>query len=259
MALLHLLVPVCAQAAGSALARGVVRTSEKVESMAGGWRFATPLIVAGTNLIQSTLGEDDFKTEDLTNREFLTGLGADFALVGLTRMVVRSLPIPALAKVALMTSAGFLGWEIGTGNLSRTDWALLATEVGAATALQVGLPILLAAAGLSLAPIAITALTIGGTLAVGALFDHLRKKMRSQGGDGPGGEVEGERTPPADQRETLQGGAYGDYQGPALRSHSEGEGETSYSTRIDGGTSQQEETGIPNFGGLVGGGTFSTP
>lgn len=187
LALVHLLSPLAVAAPTSGFARGVVRASEKVEDMAGGWQFATPLIVAGTNLIQSTLGDDEhFDHEELTNRDFLMGLGTDFLAVGLTRMAVTALPLPPVARIAAITTAGFLGWEVGSGNLKEADWAKLGVEIAASTALQVGLPVLAAAAGLALGPIALTGLTIAGTLAAGALFDHFRDKWRKRKGDGGG-------------------------------------------------------------------------
>lgn len=183
---LQLLASVAVAAPGRGLARGLVRASEKVESMAGGWALATPMIVAGTNLIQEALGGEDYQNQTVGTKDLLMGMGTDMALVGLTKLAVRTLPLPPLAKAALITTAGFMGWEIGTGNLSKTDWALLGAEIATATALQVGLPILAAAAGIALGPIALTALTIGGTLAVGAFFDHLRKKAKERQGSGSG-------------------------------------------------------------------------
>ncbi len=178
-ALLHLAAPAARLLAEGGSAPAWAETARKVGENAGGWALATPFLVAGSQLALQAAGEDRLEVEDLVNRKVVGGLIGDFVTVGIVAHLVPLLPLgPVLGQAALM-AAGFVGWEIGSGNLANADWAAIGVQVATATALKVTL----AAMGLSGFPVA--ALTIAGTLTVALLLQHLREGMEADAEDRP--------------------------------------------------------------------------
>lgn len=172
-------------AASPALAAdGWVGFTEKVEANAGGWNAATPLIVGGVAIAQDLAGHRDFEADRLLNRRFLGGMAGDVGLLVATRFALMHLPLPGPAKILAMTAAGFLGWEAGTSGFQDTDWVKTGAEIAAATLVQIGLPILLASAGLAAPGIVVMAAAIGASLGAALLVDWLRRGGLSGGGDG---------------------------------------------------------------------------
>lgn len=171
---LQLLLPVATAYADHPGQRTVSTIGRGIEHKAGGWGIATPLMIAAVALYQEATDERDLEAKRLANRTVLGGLAGDFLMVAGARALVPMLPIPPVMKTALVISAGFLGWEVGSGNLAETDWVGLGAQIATATLLQTTLTAGAAAIGLSLGPVGLTALTIAGTIGVGMLVDKLR-------------------------------------------------------------------------------------
>ena len=155
--------------------------SENIESRAGGWNVATPALIAGSELYQGWRGEGDgLQVDDIANRRVLGGLAGDVGALGAVWLAARFVPLPPVAKITLMTAAGFLGWEFASGDHRRTDWVELGAQIAAASAVQFALPVLLAAVGVSIGPIALMAVGIAAAVGTGMLVSWLRSRGKDE-------------------------------------------------------------------------------
>lgn len=154
-----------------------VVVSENIEQRAGGWNLATPILIAGSELYQGARGEGDgLQVDDLANRRVVGGLAGDAGALGAAALAARFLPMPPVARVALMTAAGFLGWEFGSGDSQHTDWVELGAQIAAASAVQFLLPIALASAGIAIGPVALMAAGVAAAVGTGMLVSWLRNR-----------------------------------------------------------------------------------
>ncbi len=121
-------------------------------------------------LLQKHGGEEGIQLQDLADRELLGGLGGNLAAIAILGQLVPLLPIAPAFRETVTIAGGFLGWELGSGNLKNTDWLVVGTEIGVAS----GLRIALLAAGLSPGGIPMLLLTMEGATLAG----HLVKRIR---------------------------------------------------------------------------------
>ncbi len=149
---------------------------DTVRMNAGGWGLATPMIIGGIGIYQHLRHKDSFEKEDILNREVLGGLTGDFLTVAAFSAIAPALPVAPLLRSFFVMFGGFLGWEIGSGNLKNTDWAGILAQAGAATLVKQGLMTMMATGGLSLGPVAVTALSIGSAMAVAILLEKFRDR-----------------------------------------------------------------------------------
>lgn len=154
--------------------------ADKIHGKAGGWGIWTPIMVAGVGIYNHVSGEEDLDSDHFLNRELVGGLIGDFALVALMNKVVPMLPLPAVFKTALVIGSGFVGWEIGSGNLGETDWTNLLAQVATATTIQVGLQAAAAAMGISIGGLPILLASMAGAIGVGILLDEMRGEPEAE-------------------------------------------------------------------------------
>lgn len=168
--------------------------ASRVHGKAGGWAWMTPLLVAGVGLYKHVHEDEEFTLETVLNRQVVGGVLGDFALVALTHKIAPLLPIPPMFRAALLIGAGFVGWELGSGNLGQTDWVNLLAQVATATAIQVGLTAAAAGLGFPLGGVPIMLASMAGAIAVGILLDHWRTGPEAEAWERPGAPATG---PPA--------------------------------------------------------------
>jgi hypothetical protein len=160
-------------------------TIQKIGGKAGGYSVLTPVILALTRGAELSarraegqpVGKDEWALDFLGTRQFWGGFAGDVIATTLTMGVAAALPGPAFVKALLPVAAGFIGWEIGSGNLKNTDWASLSVQIGAVAAVQMALT-----AALVAVPGAGLIAAVGGAaagIAAGMLFEKLRAQPTS--------------------------------------------------------------------------------
>ena len=163
----------------------VAETAEEVQELAGGYGLLTPVILAvsrGTELAArrsagERVGQDEGTVDFLKKKRFWSALTCDLVVTALATGVAAALPGPAFVRALLPVAAGFIGWEIGSGHLAKTDWASLSVQIGAAAAVQIGLTAaLIAVPGAGL--IAAAGGAVAG-IAAGMIFERLRAQPTS--------------------------------------------------------------------------------
>lgn len=169
------------------LAEEVRRTiPTHVRSMAGGWGLATPIMIAGVGIYQHLSGKQDWQWNDLFSKEVAGGLVGDFVTTAAFAGIASVLPFSPLISSYFVTFGGFLGWEIGSGNLSEADWTSILLQAGAATFMRFGLQALMTTMGFSLGAIPLTALCIGAALTTAWILDSIRDEPEAEAEDRKG-------------------------------------------------------------------------
>ena len=165
----------------------VTRVASSVGANAGGWGLATPLIIAGVGIYKHVSKQDDFEAGDILNRKVLGGLAGDFLTVAAFNAIAPHLPVAPLLRSFFVMFGGFLGWEIGSGNLAEADWVSIVAQAGVATLVQHGIHMLAATGGLALGPVATSVLAIASAMTVAILLEELRGGPEAEAADRGGG------------------------------------------------------------------------
>lgn len=166
----------------------VAAVASSVRYNAGGWGLATPLIIAGVGIYQHFSKQETFEASDILNRKVLGGLAGDFLTVAAFSAIASVLPMAPLLRNFFVMFGGFLGWEIGSGNLAEADWVSMLAQAGVATLVQHGIHMLAASGGLALGPLATTVLAISSAMAVAILIQHLRGGLETDAAERGSGE-----------------------------------------------------------------------
>jgi hypothetical protein len=159
------------------------RVATSVRANAGGWGLATPLIIAGVGIYKQISEQETFEASDILNRKVLGGLAGDFLTVAAFNVIAPALPVAPLLRNYFVMFGGFLGWEIGSGNLAEADWVSMLSQAGVATLVQHGIHMLAATGGLSLGPMATSILAIASAMAVAILLEELRGGPEAESAD----------------------------------------------------------------------------
>lgn len=221
-----------------------VSLSENIEQRAGGWNVATPLLIAGSELYQGVRGEGDgLQASDVFNRRVMSGFAGDVGALGAVWLAAKFVPLPPVAKIALMTAAGFLGWEFASGDFRRTDWVELGAQIAAASAVQFALPVLLGAAGLTIGPVALMAAGIAAAVGTGMLVSWLRNRNKDKD-EGKGDPVAGGREPVPPSPTPFLG------PGTGAGEPEPEPGQGSLGRDAVGGPPTEDLSGLPSFAGL---------
>lgn len=166
----------------------IARVAGSVHANAGGWGLATPLIIAGVGIYQHVSKQEDFEASDILNRKVLGGLAGDFLTVAAFNAIAPHLPVAPLLRSFFVMFGGFLGWEIGSGNLAEADWGSMVAQAGVATLVQHGIHMLAATGGLALGPVATSVLAIASAMTVAILLEELRGGPEAEAADRGSGE-----------------------------------------------------------------------
>lgn len=168
---------------------GVAHVAGQVRSKAGGWGLLTPLIVFGAKAVEAGYEDGHFDWSEagsfVKSPTFWKGFAGDALFSWLAGTLAGMLPGGALIRNFVAISGGFLGWEVGTGNLAHTDWGNLFGQILAASAVQTGLGLL----GFSMGGWAVSLAAAAAAIATGIFMDKLRK-------DEEGVEADAPRAPP---------------------------------------------------------------
>ncbi len=156
-----------------------IQTANKVmaHTMAngGGWGAATPIIFATTaisqQLIRSQRAGNSFSMQQslsfLGEKNFWCGLAADLAFTWLVCQLTPMLPIGLFLRTLLNTTAGFVGWEYGSGNIANADWLSIIIQASVATTVFMG--------AASLGPAMTTFLAISAAIFSAAMLRKARE------------------------------------------------------------------------------------
>ncbi len=149
----------------------------------------TPLVLFGSRAVESGYenGSVDWGEAAgfVQSKTFWKGLAGDLTFALVAGSIASAIPGGALLRSFVAISGGFIGWEVGTGNLANTDWVNVLGQVVAAGLMQTGL------AMLGVPTLVATIATIAAAIGTGILIDHIRGKNDSLAEDAP-------RAPPAD-------------------------------------------------------------
>lgn len=186
--------PLYAHERTSAGAGGLSPRMSQIRSKAGGYGWMTPLVVATTKVLEGvareaqggrdfTAGEAfDFAAEP----KFWGGLAGDFVFTAVLTGLAGALPGGSFLKMLLPIGGGFVGWEVGSGNLRNTNWMALGGQIMAVAAIQY------AVLSMGGAPMVAAVASLAGGIGFGILHDAVMGQPISEAEDfstGDGGRM----------------------------------------------------------------------
>ncbi len=180
----------------------VYEFSTSVKGNAGGWGWKT-LLVAGASAAASEFhaSRSQGRVYDLNNvynfvkqPKFWGGLAGDLALTYIVTALAPAIPGGVFVQTLATVAAGFVGFELGSGNIKNSDWLSIGIQSVVATGTYLGASALVAAIGLPFAPLIATVASIGAALGAAYLLEKWRGKKYAAS----------ER--PEDKKETKSGG-----------------------------------------------------
>ncbi len=185
--------------------------ADSVYANAGGWGLKSALIFSASSAIKEYYqSRDDGRTYQIGNvfdflkmSQFWGGLVGDLALTMAVTAIAPAIPGGIFVQTLAIVGAGFVGYELGSGNIAHSDWVSIGFGTLAATVTQIGLSSLLA--GLPLAGIIAGVASIGVALGVAYFIGKLRE--RNADGEGSHEKVRGQHAPTI---ETLPEGNNGE-------------------------------------------------
>ncbi len=162
--------------------------ASRIRDKSGGYGFLTPILIALTSAVDSFKHRESDAVVDTAadafgfvgEKRFWGGLGADLLVTAVAGTIASAMPGGPFLQTLLPVAGGFLGWQIGTGQLGNTDWVGLGAQIGAAAVTQYaviammgGMPGSRIVAGLASAVTGIT---------MGILMDSIRDRyaMRAE-------------------------------------------------------------------------------
>lgn len=158
----------------------------RVREKAGGYGFLTPLIYAITRGVElharhaaggphPTAGElFDFASD----RKFLGGLAGDLVFTALATAMTAGLPGGGFLKSILPVAAGFVGWEVGSGEIARSDWGALSAQIAVASVTHFAANVVLRSIGFPAAGLVAALLSSAAGIATGVWLDRRHERER---------------------------------------------------------------------------------
>ena len=164
----------------SSSSQGLSGVADSVYANAGGWGIKSALIFSASSAAREYYdSKADGRAYDLSNilsfakvPEFWGGLAGDLAFSMAVSAIAPAIPGGALIQTFVKVAAGFVGYEVGSGNVSNADWFSIGMQTLAATVTQIGLSTLLV--GVPFAGLIAGVASIGAALGVAYLISKLR-------------------------------------------------------------------------------------
>ena len=162
----------------------VYEFSASVKGNAGGWGWKS-LLVAASSAAASEFhaSRADGRVYDLNNvfnfvkqPKFWGGLAGDLTLTYIVASLAPAIPGGIFVQTLATVAAGFVGFELGSGNIKNTDWLSIGIQSVVATGAYLGTMALVGAIGLPFAPLIATAASIGAALGAAFLLEKWRGK-----------------------------------------------------------------------------------
>lgn len=161
---------------------GLEDVADSVYDNAGGWGLRSALIFSASSAAKEYYrSRADGNTYDLANvfsftkiPQFWGGLAGDLTLSMVVAAIAPAIPGGALVQTFATVGAGFVGYELGSGNIKNTDWLSIGLQTLAATLTHVGLSTLLV--GVPFAGLIAAVASIGAALGVAYLISKMREK-----------------------------------------------------------------------------------
>ena len=160
----------------------VYEFSASVKGNSGGWGWKS-LIVAATSAAASEFhaSRTEGRVYDLNNvynfvkqPKFWGGLAGDLTLTYIITRLAPAIPGGIFVQTLATVAAGFVGFELGSGNIRNTDWLSIGIQSVVATGAYLGTAALIGAIGLPFAPIIATVASIGAALGAAYLLEKWR-------------------------------------------------------------------------------------
>ena len=162
----------------------VYQFSASVKGNAGGWGWKSILVAASSAAASEFhASRADGRVYDLNNvfnfvkqPKFWGGLAGDLALTYIVASLAPAIPGGIFVRTLATVAAGFVGFELGSGNIKNTDWLSIGIQSFVATGAYLGTAAIIGAIGLPFAPLIATAASIGAALGAAFLLEKWRGK-----------------------------------------------------------------------------------
>jgi len=160
----------------------VYDVADNVHEHAGGWGLKSALIFSASGAVREFYdARNGGRTYSLGNAmsftkqpRFWGGLIGDLSLTMAVTAIAPAIPGGIFVQTFAKVAAGFVGFELGSGNIKNTDWLSIGAQAAVSTAVYLGAMAALGPMGIAFAPVIATVLSIGAALATAYLLDKLR-------------------------------------------------------------------------------------
>jgi hypothetical protein len=165
--------------------RGLEDVADSAYDNAGGWGLKSALIFSASSAAKEYYrSRDDGNAYDISNvfsftkiPQFWGGLAGDLTFSMVVAAIAPSIPGGIFVQTLATVGAGFVGYELGSGNIKNTDWLSIGLQTLAATITHLALASLLV--GVPFAGLIAAVASIGAALGVAYLIKKMREKSFS--------------------------------------------------------------------------------